>query len=466
MAREYVVREHVRLSGAYVGRELRELSALIAAEYAADPQAVRIIFPENKTLRIQEKSELGTAYETLRTPLYFYGISDLTIDGEGATILQDAGEFTLGQYSLPWGGLRLEGCDDFAVSDFYYDGQANNLTRDPLVTEQQCHGVYLGGCRRGTLQNVRVKDVAGADAIILHYFVGAGWSTDTPIRACSFIEATDCIFDGAARNNLSVTAAMDCGFERCAFINAGRHNYGGHSPVAGIDIEADRYPGDGGEYEPTERTGRIRITKCLISNNAQRSIVAYYQRHEDCTLEDSTIIGPDDGVNEYETLLQAPGMIVRRNSFWGYGYGFGHSVEGSTYPGDDSRRSVFEDNIVMVRGGGRFGIFGGQRCDVQRNFFGTRGLGLFIVSVQDGSVVSNNTFHRYEEGFDGLATGIVTLSDCGADTVIDANSFTHGTTGYAPEGEDQGTMYVQLDGTTPDPTNSLLGENVSLYRAP
>ena len=460
VVREYRVEDYVPdLRSSSVGEQLRRMCQTITSRNNGGHR-IRVIFPDNKNYSIQEVSNRpGDINEFYRWPLTFQLIDWLTIEGNGCTITQDGdrGPYTVMGGLKPWGGLKLAHCDNFYVSDLILNGRVDQISRDPNTFEQDTHGVMVLGCHIGKMINVTAKNTAAGDGFLLYHYNIDG----QPTRQCEDLVFENCVADRASRNGLSITSGRNLHFKRCSFIRTGDHEFGGHSPGAGCDVEADRHPGDGGPDEPLERTGRILFEKCVFSQNVQRTVVCALQRHEDVTLLNCVLHGNEGQAQSYETALTSPGMKVYGCEIYGGTFSLGHNNEES-FPGDDERYAEFIGNRFVVLPGGQSVLCTGPRVRFNNNLVESYGSGVALLGITDNSEIQGNTFLRHTEGHDPLNVGICTLSGCEGE--INGNTFSHDTPGYAAPGPDFGSAYVQLDTGTPNPTNSTLDEGVYFSR--
>ncbi len=437
---ELRVEDFVRPSDRDIARGLRALRDA-AAQYDED---VRIIFPERAVYLVRERNTLGHWGGYYNWPLFFRDLVGLRIEGNGSRI-QQLGGYVVATDRKPWGGLRLMNCEDVIVSDLEFDGGAQTLIRNPATYELDASGVALHGCT-----DVRLERVVARNTINDGYDLA--WhnlETGAPCKLSTQIEMIDCVADGAARNGLSVTGARDVHALRCSFVRTGRHVYGGHAPGAGIDVEADRYPGDTGNDPPPplQRTGRIRFERCRIEDNITRTVVAHYERHEDVSFINCDIEGHAQA-GDFETDFASPGTIVRACRIRTRHLRMSHNTG---QPQDAGRWAIYEDNVIEILPGGKNHESSGKRIRTARNSIASYGAGDVCVWENQESEITDNVLFRSIIGYDGAAHPFLCrFEDCDAATEIDGNRFLHDT------GAD---IWIRVQ-RSPMPTRSMLDPHV------
>lgn len=415
------------------------LRALSAAANAAGAD-VRIIFPERARYVVTERA---SGYSWALWPLFFDGIEGLTIEGNGATIEQ-AGGYTLQSTGFPFGGLRLHRCDDVLVRDLELRGGADSITRDPLMTEPDSHGLSVSGGNRIAIEDVALTNWCG-DGVLLTY--GNPGGGVLPLEMARDVVLRDVHVRGAGRNGLSVTEARDVLAEDCSFRDTGRHLYGSHSPAAGVCIENGRHPGDAGTDPPWplgERQGAVTFRRCHIENNTGRTFVAQNEQQCDITLDDCDVIGNLGGVPQFETDFGSPGMTVRGCRIRTAGLRMSHNTGQAQ---DAERRAVYVDNEIEILAGGLHSEVGGERI-AWRNRLVTYGAG-GVVFACPGADISGSIF-RDRRGFVPSSPFLSSFSGAVGANVHDI-AFEHNV------GE---SIWVRIEGGSPMPVRALRDEHV------
>lgn len=436
---ELRVDDYVRPEDHDVARGMRALrNAAMAA--GAD---VRVVFPERRVYTIAERSTGGHWPGYYDWPLFFRGISGLTIEGNGSRI-QQRGGYTLAANRKPWGGMRLMDCTDVLVTDLDFDGGAQTLTRDPAVTELDTLGVALDGCTGVRLERVHVRNVC-SDGFQVHWH---NREDGSPCQYTTGFELVDCASDGAGRNGLTISGGRNGLVSGCDFVRTGRHTYGSHAPAAGIDVEPDRYPEDGGMDPPAplERSGKIRFERCKIADNVLRTVVCHWERVEDVAFVECEIDG-HAAASDWETDFASPGTTVQRCKIRSRQVLLSHNT---SRPEDAARWATFTDNEIEILPGGRGCISTGARIRHERNTIHAYGIDRPIDWQCTDSVIVGCEVFRSGVGFNAsVAPWHAKFLDC-TGTTIDRNVFTHDT---------GGDVWVIVQGS-PMPTRSMLDPNV------
>lgn len=367
---------------------------------------VRVIFErgehiiaQNNTTHIYTVDPNTGLWGYYSTPLCFRFCVDLTLDFEGATFEHPGGYTTRApsgaanyrNWLYPYPGMKFEDCRNVTVRNGTFIGGADNIIRGLDTTTGQLHaelessGVYVLGGFNFKFINVHC-----------HAFINDGFTFDGVERG-SWHELSERIYMSRcsafrnARNGLTLAECRRTLVEDSEFSDTGRTIYGGHSPVAGLDVEPDRTPIDGGFYPIRYRSGKHVLRRCTFRNNLLRSVVAVYQRIDTTVLEDCVL--ESDSTQDYDSELRAPGIEVRRCTITGKRPRFGH--EPSSTFGDDGRRATVEDNVIIVNGPPVNGecTIDGARLDFRRNQVRcVQGLRAFSLACVDGSVIEENAF--------------------------------------------------------------------------
>lgn len=427
----------------------------------AVPGPVRLVFePGVHTIRDVVRTHVSVPDLVTGVPGYYSGpltirrMRGLTIEGEGARFVRPGGFTT--SYDEPDGHafaypapiIRLIDCRNVVVRGLELDGGGDSLSRgiDHSTgrphTHLGAHGIALQGCRGVRIEQVEV-DACTGDGIQI------GGFNDTGEHRLSYdVRLADIIVRRASRNGLAITGARRVTVERSSFFDTGASAYGGHSPVAGIDVEPDRYPGDGGQVPVAEKSGAVTFREVRVeSSRAIRAAVAHYERIDGVTWERCRLVS-HAGAGEFDVDLAAPGttvrdctVVARRPLFANVGRG----------PHEHTNR--FERTQVVILPGHRWLDVGRAQdtgpveligCEVSSS--GARALQL----AAPNAVVRECGFHTTAEA---ESRCIAQLAGRAAGSVVERNRWT---TGRA-----SGEVLVLRGG--PVPQSSVLGPNVTVH---
>lgn len=164
-------------------------------------------------------------------------LSDLVLDGRGATLQSDA--------ALPVSGidgslLILDHCQRITLRNIHFDG---NRQHRPGIFTSHPQTLYLISCRGVLIENCTFVNDA-CDGV----YAWAGGGPTQMGQECRDVTVRGCTFDNPGRNGISLTCAAFCRIEDCTF----RHIRSGLTTInAGVDIEpnANNLPGQTHDIE-------------------------------------------------------------------------------------------------------------------------------------------------------------------------------------------------------------------------
>jgi hypothetical protein len=335
---------------------LRRLSQTVAGEAEAH------ILIEPGTYLITDWNDEGTHAPQ---PFELQGIGRVVVEARGANFRTEGGYITVfngapGPNRFPWIGLVARDVKELVVLGYSFDGGADRLIRGNYVPidldddgredlrfvphhELQAHGMLLSAVESFTLDDVHIHG-AICDGFCLAGTVLANGSMvlnhDGVMRRCSALHC--------GRNGLSAVQVRRLRVYDSEFSHTGRSQYGGHAPGAGIDVERDRWVGDGGANEPTENTGDIEFHNCRIVDNVLRTVVVGYQTQDTVSFKGCLMEGHTQA-SDYETYVISPGSTLIGCTIRTRHLGLGHLVSAG-----DPRRAQFVDNRIELIPGGKW----------------------------------------------------------------------------------------------------------------
>lgn len=169
--------------------------------------------------------------------------------------------------------------DFLTAINFTFDGNRQERTPD----EKTIHTATMRGVKNFIIINT---DFINGVCDNLHF------DSTTPLDKSSHTQNgwfINCKFDNSFRNNLSCIVAQNIKFSKCKFTNAN-----GTLPMAGVDIEANRYGGDG-------LSDNITFEDCLFAGNiGWQFMPTQHDVPRNIVLINCTIIAPN--VSSYALL--------------------------------------------------------------------------------------------------------------------------------------------------------------------
>ena len=163
--------------------------------------------------------EAGHTY-TVSKSLVIAGADDFAIDGNGATIKMADGTPVATGYSV----LRIDTCDNFAVTDLTIDG--NRANRSPA--EVPAHNIIINGSH-----DFSFSDVKSLNAVADGFYLRASSPGDPSTHTENGL-FLNCQADNGFRQGMSIING-----ENIQVIGGAYTNTNGTKPAAGIDVEAN-----------------------------------------------------------------------------------------------------------------------------------------------------------------------------------------------------------------------------------
>ena len=218
------------------------------------------------------------------------------------------------QWLYPPGFLFLKDCNWCGAWGFTADGGSESIERGQnehggFHTELGNHGLAFLGSSHCFAHNFTVQNFT-CDGVVADNYPG---------RVARFQQAVDCHIqdfrvDGCMRNGITVADARGFRASNGRVENTGTSaSYMGHSPICGIDVEADQVPDPNDPNKPDLWAGGHVFTDIHVEGpDAMRTFVAYWQKNRGVTIEDCTFIGSpnESGMAFY---LFCPDAIMRRS---------------------------------------------------------------------------------------------------------------------------------------------------------
>jgi hypothetical protein len=194
----------------------------------------------------------------------YFGCRGLRIDLNGATVhvkgnFHRSGDADGGQQShrnavIPF---LFEGCVDLIVENGTLNGNADQMTRDPLVNERGGHGIHL----------LSSNDVR-LEGLHLHHFSADGirLGIDRTNEPCRRVRLNHVRCTNNARQGLTNAGAVDVIATDCEFSGSGRTRGSyRHRPMAGVDVEP---------LARARERSDFRAVRCLFADNMGAPVVA------------------------------------------------------------------------------------------------------------------------------------------------------------------------------------------------
>lgn len=200
------------------------------------------------------------------------GVTDITITGcdgvrvigYGATIEVKGDIYRNVVTTRTLIGLKFQLCTRVTVEGLEIDGNADQATK-ANVTEAASHNLAFYGCVGITLKNLNLHH-STCDGLYFDEYMAA-----TPQISCQNATVESVICKNNARQGMSITQLRKATFKNCDFNDSGLTggSYGGHAPMAGVDIEPIR-------DTPTVdvRCGHITFDTCEFRNNQGKQFSA------------------------------------------------------------------------------------------------------------------------------------------------------------------------------------------------
>lgn len=185
-------------------------------------------------------------------------------------------------------GMDFINCKDTVINDLELDGNSDKTIKEANV-EGSSHGIRIIGS-----SNLKMKNV-----YIHHYQADGLYLTSREENGTYFqskhLDIVDSNFTNNARQGCSIIQARDINFTNCIFAETGKTGlYGGHSPMAGVDVEPNYTPQS--KKSVDDYTGDILFTKCTFRDNIGSEYVAsnsistpYPIKFESCVFKNTSL---------------------------------------------------------------------------------------------------------------------------------------------------------------------------------
>lgn len=242
----------------------------LADDYAAIQRAVAaiamagggtLIFPKG-IYRVDRYKIRGKELPNSISDFTFRGLDGLAIEGNTSKIVMKGGwtrtaDYSNGKYQYSYAsqvGFLFIGCRNLSVHNLEIDGGAATIQKGvERLAEGTSHGLYLLGCQRVELANLHIH----------HYCVDGLYISRHSTTICTHVAGTNCRFTNNGRQGMSIIQLRYAAFTNCDFNETGLTGmYGGHSPMAGVDIEPNVSVPKVDDY-----TGDIKFTNCRFMDN-------------------------------------------------------------------------------------------------------------------------------------------------------------------------------------------------------
>lgn len=224
------------------------------------------------------------------------GISNVIINGNNSTIKHRGGwtrRANNGAASLDNSVMiQFILCNNVTMNDLEVYGGSETITQEATL-EGGSYGIQVLGCEDVNMRNVYSHHHL-TDGILFTYFAtGVGFEA----RSSKRILLENCRFWNNARQGMTLNESRGATFIRCSFNETGQTGlYGTHSPVAGVDIEPEFFPGSApGVVELDVETGDFNFYGCDFKENIGSPFIATSDtkvkepvRLDGCTFADET----------------------------------------------------------------------------------------------------------------------------------------------------------------------------------
>lgn len=206
----------------------------------------------------------------------FERCSQLTIDGNGATIAVK-GDFYRDQPSTrSLAGLVFEDCQNVTVRNLELNGNVNRTTRASSLPEAPSHGLIFGGCSDVSIDQITARQFAGDGLYIRESLQERPGGIHAASRRFT-VRNSRFLFN--ARQGVSVIQLRGGIFDNCDFSYTGYIDaaqtlgpYGFHAPGAGVDVEPNQTPLTAKPVDVL--TGDILFRNCRMVGNYGAAFLA------------------------------------------------------------------------------------------------------------------------------------------------------------------------------------------------
>lgn len=218
------------------------------------------------------------------TNITFQNCDGLTIRGDNARIdvkgdYHRAADSLSGSYwtshSTSVIPVALLDCNNVIIEGLELDGNADQMTRDPLVIEGYAHGIVSTSSSNYLIRDVYTHHFP-SDGL---YLGRSGTVSDRNVTLLNVRSSHN------GRQGLSVIHVRDATIQGSTFEDTGLTEgaYGGHAPQAGVNIE----PPPLGEIDAM--TGNILLDGCTLRNNQGAQFQSRGTNKENLTLRGCTV---------------------------------------------------------------------------------------------------------------------------------------------------------------------------------
>lgn len=314
-----------------------------AADYAGEHPGSTLIYPGNFNVNRHSSA----ASPSLR--VLFSHLKDVQLIGCGATISVQ-GNFTrttLGDASvIPF---DIVDSSNFIVRGFSLEGNVAQMSKAAGLTESNSHGIRTSNCSNYSLTDLSIHGFA-TDGLLL----GTGSSVDypgPPYRQDTNAYVRNVTSSNNGRDALSVIQVDGAVFQNSIFTKSGvTGSYGGHSPMAGVDIEPD-YPPD--QIVGNKKTGRIFFDNVEFSGNLGSQFnAAYPSTTADVTLKNSTVKVLDPAYFMTVIMTVSDGLIENTTIDTGTGSGYVNATYCGLWSAATAPRTTIRDSQITTEGYG------------------------------------------------------------------------------------------------------------------
>lgn len=229
------------------------------------------------------------------------GVTDITIQncngvrivGDGRLSVKGVNRDVITTRALI--GLKLQNCKRVIVDGLEIDGNADEATNSGGVTEAASHNLALYGCRGVALKNLWLHHSTCDGLYFDAYSLGGGL-----YQANQNVIAESVICENNARQGMSPIHLRYAKFTSCAFNDSGltEGSYGGHAPMAGVDIEPIR-----ANSAVDATTGVITFGNSEFRNNQGQQFVSVLASMVDSIKIDSCDLIADTSPSQFPVAL-------------------------------------------------------------------------------------------------------------------------------------------------------------------
>jgi hypothetical protein len=231
-------------------------------------------------------------------------LNNVCISGYGATLVMKGGwtrtaDYSSSGFTFSYSnsiGFVFTDCTNLTVEGLEVDGGANTIVKQ-ATAEGASYGVVLNGCTQVSLRD-----------LYIHHCCTDGLRVDmsgpiTAFKVSRQVYASNCRFNNNGRQGMSLIQLRHATFTNCDFSFTGTTGtYGGHSPMAGVDIEpnfAHDNPTTPLNAAGNDSTGDISFIGCRFKDNngfefvgTSRDTVQHPVQFFDCLFQNTNNSAP------------------------------------------------------------------------------------------------------------------------------------------------------------------------------